>query len=173
LYSSKTDQKDHLALVCGESDGKKLPLVRVHSECMTGDIFHSMRCDCGAQLETAMREIQAYGYGAVVYARQEGRGIGLAKKLHAYELQEQGLDTVEANHELGFDADEREYGIPAQILRDLKMERIKLLTNNPAKILGLEVYDIEVDERISLVLPPSEYNDFYMTTKRDKMGHII
>ena len=120
-----------------------------------------------------MQEIQAYGYGAVVYARQEGRGIGLAKKLHAYELQEQGLDTVEANHELGFDADERDYGISAQILRDLKMERVKLLTNNPAKILGLEVYGIEVDERVSLILPPSEYNGFYMATKRDKMGHII
>ena len=173
MYSSKADQKDHLALVCGESDGKKLPLVRVHSECMTGDIFHSMRCDCGSQLEASMQEIQAYGYGAVVYARQEGRGIGLAKKLHAYELQEQGLDTVEANHELGFDADERDYGISAQILRDLKMERVKLLTNNPAKILGLEVYGIEVDERVSLILPPSEYNGFYMATKRDKMGHII
>jgi len=173
LYSSKSDQKDHLALLCGEPDGNKLPLVRVHSECMTGDIFNSMRCDCGKQLEASMKEIQAYGYGAVVYARQEGRGIGLAKKLHAYELQEQGLDTVEANHKLGFDADERDYGISAQILRDIQMEQVKLLTNNPAKILGLETYGIEVVERVSLILPTSEHNDFYIATKRDKMGHII
>ena len=173
LYSSKSDQKDHLALVCGEPDGNKLPLVRVHSECMTGDIFNSMRCDCGEQLEVSMKEIQEHGFGAVIYARQEGRGIGLAHKLHAYELQEQGLDTVEANHELGFDADERDYVIPAQILKDLQMEQVKLLTNNPAKILGLEMYGIEVVERVSLILPASEHNDFYMATKRDKMGHII
>ena len=120
-----------------------------------------------------MKEIQEHGFGAVIYARQEGRGIGLAHKLHAYELQEQGLDTVEANHELGFAADERDYVIPAQILRDLQMEQVKLLTNNPAKILGLEMYGIEVVERVSLILPTSEYNDFYMATKRDKMGHII
>ena len=173
LYSSKSDQKDHLALLCGKPDGKKLPLIRVHSECMTGDIFSSMRCDCGEQLEVSMKEIQEHGFGAVIYARQEGRGIGLAHKLHAYELQEQGLDTVEANHELGFAADERDYVIPAQILRDLQMEQVKLLTNNPAKIAGLEMYGIEVVERVSLILPPSEHNDFYLATKRDKMGHII
>ena len=173
LYSSQVDGKDHLALVCGEPDGDRLPLVRVHSECMTGDVFHSLRCDCGLQLDTAMREIQAYGYGAVVYARQEGRGIGLAMKLHAYELQEQGLDTVEANEKLGFEADLRDYCVAAQMLRDLKMDRVRLLTNNPSKVSGLEMYDVEVEERVSLVLPASEYNDFYMSTKRDKMGHII
>ncbi len=173
LYSSQVDGKDHLALVCGEPDGDRLPLVRVHSECMTGDVFHSLRCDCGLQLDTAMREIQAYGYGAVVYARQEGRGIGLAMKLHAYELQEQGLDTVEANEKLGFEADLRDYCVAAQMLRDLKMDRVRLLTNNPSKVSGLEMYDVEVEERVSLVLPASEHNDFYMSTKRDKMGHII
>ena len=173
LYSSQVDGKDHLALVCGEPDGDRLPLVRVHSECMTGDVFHSLRCDCGLQLDTAMREIQAYGYGAVVYARQEGRGIGLAMKLHAYELQEQGLDTVEANEKLGFEADLRDYCVAAQMLRDLKMDRVRLLTNNPSKVSGLEMYDVEVVERVSLVLPASEHNDFYMSTKRDKMGHII
>jgi 3,4-dihydroxy 2-butanone 4-phosphate synthase/GTP cyclohydrolase II len=173
LYSSKTDSSDHLALVCGEPEEGKLPLVRVHSECMTGDVFHSLRCDCGVQLKTAMQEIQAYGYGAVVYARQEGRGIGLAMKLHAYELQEQGLDTVEANEKLGFEADLRDYCVAAQILRDLNMDRIKLLTNNPAKVSGLEMYDVEVSERVSLVLPTQKHNDFYMSTKRDKMGHII
>tara|TARA_A100001015_G_scaffold306687_1_gene401364 strand:- start:533 stop:913 length:381 start_codon:yes stop_codon:yes gene_type:complete len=125
------------------------------------------------QLDTAMREIQAYGYGAVVYARQEGRGIGLAMKLHAYELQEQGLDTVEANEKLGFEADLRDYCVAAQMLRDLKMDRVRLLTNNPSKVSGLEMYDVEVEERVSLVLPASEHNDFYMSTKRDKMGHII
>ena len=173
LYSSLTDQKDHLALVCGEPSEDKVPLIRVHSECLTGDIFHSMRCDCGAQLETAMQEIQAHGYGAVVYARQEGRGIGLAAKLHAYELQEQGLDTVEANKELGFGADLRDYGIAAQILRDLEMQTINLMTNNPAKVSGLEKYGVEIKDRVPLVLPATKHNDFYMSTKRDKMGHII
>jgi 3,4-dihydroxy 2-butanone 4-phosphate synthase/GTP cyclohydrolase II len=173
LYSSKTDSSDHLALVCGEPEAGKLPLVRVHSECMTGDVFHSLRCDCGEQLKTAMQAIQAYGYGAVVYARQEGRGIGLAMKLHAYELQEQGLDTVEANEKLGFEADLRDYCVAAQMLHDLNMDKIKLLTNNPAKVSGLEMYDVEVSERVSLVLPTQEHNDFYISTKRDKMGHII
>lgn len=173
LYSALTDQKDHLALVCGEPSEDKVPLVRVHSECLTGDIFHSMRCDCGAQLETAMQEIQAHGHGAVVYARQEGRGIGLAAKLHAYELQEQGLDTVEANKELGFGADLRDYGIAAQILRDLEMQTINLMTNNPAKVSGLEKYGVEIKDRVPLVLPATKHNDFYMSTKRDKMGHII
>ena len=173
LYSSQVDGKDHLALVCGEPDWDRLPLVRVHSGCMTGVVFHALRCDRWLQLDTAMREIQAYGYGAVVYARQEGRGIGLAMKLHAYELQEQGLDTVEANEKLGFEADLRDYCVAAQMLRDLKMDRVRLLTNNPSKVSGLEMYDVEVEERVSLVLPASEHNDFYMSTKRDKMGHII
>lgn len=173
LYSSIVDHKDHLALVCGNAGSGKEPLVRVHSECLTGDVFHSQRCDCGAQLHAAMMAIQAHGYGAIVYMRQEGRGIGLAKKLHAYELQEKGMDTVEANEHLGFEADLRDYGVGAQILRDLGMVKVRLLTNNPAKISGLDKYGIEIVARMPLVLPPSEYNDFYLATKRDKMGHII
>ena len=173
LYSSKVDKKDHLALVCGDESSGKKPLVRVHSECLTGDVFHSLRCDCGQQLHAAMHAIQKHGYGAIVYMRQEGRGIGLAKKLHAYELQEKGMDTVEANEHLGFDADLRDYGVGAQILNDMGMREIDLLTNNPAKIEGLDSYGIKVNERVPLVLPPGEHNDFYMATKRDKMGHII
>lgn len=173
LYSSMVDNKDHLALVCGDASSDKIPLVRVHSECLTGDVFHSMRCDCGAQLHAAMHAIQNYGYGAIVYMRQEGRGIGLAKKLHAYELQEKGMDTVEANEHLGFNADLRDYGVGAQILQDLDMNKINLLTNNPAKIEGLDSYGIEICERMPLVLPPSEHNASYLTTKREKMGHII
>ena len=173
LYSSQVDNKDHLALVCGDASSGKTPLVRVHSECLTGDVFHSMRCDCGAQLHAAMEAVQQHGYGAIVYMRQEGRGIGLAKKLHAYELQEQGMDTVEANEHLGFDADLRDYGIGAQILKDLGMKKINLLTNNPAKIEGLDKYGIAVNERVSLVFKPGEHNDFYLATKRDKMGHML
>jgi 3,4-dihydroxy 2-butanone 4-phosphate synthase/GTP cyclohydrolase II len=173
LYSSKVDNKDHLALVCGDSSSGKTPLVRVHSECLTGDVFHSMRCDCGAQLHASMKAIQEHGYGAIVYMRQEGRGIGLAKKLHAYELQEQGMDTVEANEHLGFDADLRDYGIGAQILADLDMNKINLLTNNPAKITGLDKYGVVVEERIPLVLEPGEHNDFYLSTKKEKMGHML
>ncbi len=173
LYSSKVDQKDHLALVCGDASSGKLPLVRVHSECLTGDVFHSMRCDCGAQLHAAMKAVQKHGYGAIVYMRQEGRGIGLAKKLHAYELQEKGMDTVEANVHLGFGADLRDYGVGAQILEDLGMNKVKLLTNNPAKIEGLDRYGIDISERVPLVLPPSEHNATYLETKRDKLGHII
>jgi 3,4-dihydroxy 2-butanone 4-phosphate synthase/GTP cyclohydrolase II len=173
LYSSMVDSNDHLALVCGDASSGNVPLVRVHSECLTGDVFHSLRCDCGAQLHAAMHAVQKHGYGAIVYMRQEGRGIGLAKKLHAYELQEKGMDTVEANEHLGFDADLRDYGIGAQILEDLGMNRINLLTNNPAKIEGLDSYGIEINERVPLVLTPSEHNVSYLTTKRDKMGHII
>ena len=173
LYNSVVDNKNHLALVCGSPESGKTPLVRVHSECLTGDVFHSMRCDCGAQLHAAMEAIQRHGYGAVVYMRQEGRGIGLAKKIHAYELQEQGMDTVEANEHLGFNADLRDYGIGAQILRDLGMTKINLLTNNPAKISGLDKYGIEVAERVPLVLPKHEHNEKYLDTKRDKMGHIM
>lgn len=173
LYSSKVDNKDHLALVCGDASSGKVPLVRVHSECLTGDVFHSLRCDCGQQLHAAMHAVQEYGYGAIVYMRQEGRGIGLAKKLHAYELQEKGMDTVEANEHLGFDADLRDYGIGAQVLNDLGMQKIKLLTNNPAKIKGLDEYGIEVEERVPLALKAGKHNDFYLATKRDKMGHIL
>jgi 3,4-dihydroxy 2-butanone 4-phosphate synthase/GTP cyclohydrolase II len=173
LYSSVVDDKHHLALVAGSPDSGKVPLVRVHSECLTGDVFGSLRCDCGPQIQMAMKMVQDYGYGAVVYMRQEGRGIGLAKKIHAYELQEQGMDTVEANVHLGFDADLRDYGIGAQILRDLGMDKIKLVTNNPAKIEGLDKYGIEVEERVPLVLPTSKHNERYLSTKRDKMGHWI
>jgi 3,4-dihydroxy 2-butanone 4-phosphate synthase/GTP cyclohydrolase II len=173
LYSSKVDNKDHLALICGDTSSGKIPMVRVHSECLTGDVFHSARCDCGAQLHAAMHDVQEHGYGAIVYMRQEGRGIGLAKKLHAYELQENGMDTVEANEHLGFDADLRDYGVGAQILADLGMKKIRLLTNNPSKISGLDKYGIEVVERIPLVLKPGKHNDFYLATKRDKMGHLI
>jgi len=173
LYSAIVDKKDHLALVCGNADSGKVPLVRVHSECLTGDVFHSQRCDCGAQLNASMVEIQKHGYGAIVYMRQEGRGIGLAKKIHAYELQEKGLDTVEANEHLGFEADLRDYGIGAQILCDMGMKKINLLTNNPSKIRGLDKYGIEVVERTPLVLPISKHADQYIATKRDKMGHII
>lgn len=173
LYNSEVDNKDHLALVCGEPSSGKIPLVRVHSECLTGDVFGSQRCDCGAQLQEAMKMVQAHGYGAIVYMRQEGRGIGLAKKIHAYELQEQGMDTVEANEHLGFNPDLRDYGIGAQILRDLAMPKINLITNNPAKIEGLGRYGVQVAERIPLVLPSTAHNDYYMATKRDKMGHIL
>jgi len=173
LYRSDVDRKDHLALVCGSPESGKMPLVRVHSECLTGDVFHSMRCDCGAQLHAAMQAVQERGYGAIVYMRQEGRGIGLAKKIHAYELQEKGMDTVEANEHLGFNADLRDYGIGAQILHDLGMAKIDLLTNNPAKIQGLDKYGIGIGERVPLVLPTHEHNDRYISTKRDKMGHII
>lgn len=173
LYSSAVDNKDHLALVCGDASSGKTPLVRVHSECLTGDVFHSLRCDCGQQLHAAMHAVQKHGYGAIVYMRQEGRGIGLAKKLHAYELQEKGMDTVEANEHLGFDADLRDYGIGAQVLNDLGMQKIKLLTNNPAKIKGLDEYGIEVEERVPLALEAGQHNDFYLATKRDKMGHIL
>lgn len=173
LYSSTVDNKDHLALVCGSPESGKTPLVRVHSECLTGDVFHSMRCDCGAQLHAAMHAVQEHGYGAIVYMRQEGRGIGLAKKIHAYELQEKGMDTVEANEHLGFDADLRDYGIGAQILRELGMVKIALLTNNPAKIEGLDKYGIEVEQRVPLALPTHEHNDRYIATKREKLGHII
>jgi 3,4-dihydroxy 2-butanone 4-phosphate synthase/GTP cyclohydrolase II len=174
IYSSVVDDKDHLALFIGEPTPEKPhPLVRVHSECLTGDVFGSQRCDCGAQLQQAMQMISDYGYGALVYMRQEGRGIGLTKKIHAYELQDQGMDTVEANVELGFAADLRDYGIGAQILKDLKMRQIQLITNNPAKIEGLDKYGIEIVERVPIVLPSTPHNARYMDTKRDKMKHML
>jgi 3,4-dihydroxy 2-butanone 4-phosphate synthase/GTP cyclohydrolase II len=174
IYSSLVDDKDHLALFLGKPTAEKpYPLVRVHSECLTGDVFGSARCDCGDQLQCAMKMIGEYGYGAIVYMRQEGRGIGLTKKIHAYELQDQGLDTVEANVQLGFAADLRDYGIGAQILEDLGMTKIRLLTNNPAKIEGLDKYGIEIVERVSIVLPSTPHNVRYMNTKRDKMKHML
>lgn len=173
LYRSLPDDHHHLALVMGRPAEQPAPLVRVHSECLTGDVFGSLRCDCGTQLKAAMERIAAEGHGVVLYMRQEGRGIGLAKKLHAYELQEAGLDTVEANQKLGFDADLRDYGIGAQILADLGLKRIRLLTNNPRKIIGLKGHGLEVVERVALVLPTTEHNERYLETKRTKMGHWL
>jgi len=148
-------------------------LVRVHSECLTGDVFGSMRCDCGAQLHEAMRMIEQEGRGVVVYMRQEGRGIGLMNKIRAYELQDNGMDTVEANVHLGFAPDPREYGIGAQILTDLGVRRMRLLTNNPVKRAGLEGYGLEVVNLVPIQIPPNEINARYLQTKRDKLGHLL
>ncbi|MBE6359122.1 MAG: bifunctional 3,4-dihydroxy-2-butanone-4-phosphate synthase/GTP cyclohydrolase II [Lentisphaerae bacterium] len=173
LYRSQTDNAEHLALVCGDVKDKKSVLVRVHSECLTGDVFGSARCDCGDQLHTAMKRIAAEGCGVLVYMRQEGRGIGLENKLHAYKLQEQGCDTVEANEKLGFPADLREYGIGAQILLDLGVKSIRLLTNNPAKLIGLDGYGLVIEKREAIVIDPVENNEFYLKTKKDRMGHLL
>jgi 3,4-dihydroxy 2-butanone 4-phosphate synthase/GTP cyclohydrolase II len=172
-YQSVLDGREHVALVKGELGGKANVLVRMHSECMTGDVFGSTRCDCGEQLEAAMRRIEEEGQGAIVYLRQEGRGIGLANKIRAYQLQDEGMDTVEANESLGFKPDLRDYGIGAQILLDLELHSIRLLTNNPRKIVGLDGYDIEVTGREPLVVEPGEHNERYLDTKRSKLGHIL
>jgi 3,4-dihydroxy 2-butanone 4-phosphate synthase/GTP cyclohydrolase II len=173
LYESKLDAKHHLALVCGEVDGKRNVLVRVHSECLTGDVFGSRRCDCGPQLHQAMRQVAEAGCGVVVYMRQEGRGIGLAPKIKAYKLQEQGYDTVEANQKLGFDMDLREYGLGAQILVDLGLKTIRLLTNNPRKIVGLDGYGLDVVEQLPIKVKPNPHNARYLKTKREKLGHLL
>ncbi|HOP06848.1 MAG TPA: bifunctional 3,4-dihydroxy-2-butanone-4-phosphate synthase/GTP cyclohydrolase II [candidate division Zixibacteria bacterium] len=173
LYKADIDHHHHLALVKGEVAGKKDVLVRVHSSCLTGDVFGSYRCDCGNQLHAAMRAVDQEGTGVVLYMRQEGRGIGLANKILAYKLQEAGRDTVEANEELGFEADLRDYGIGAQILCDLGLTSIRLLTNNPRKVIGLKGYGLEITERIPLQIPPSKYNQAYLQTKRDKLGHLL
>lgn len=172
-YESKLDGKCHLAIMKGDVRGKKDVLVRVHSECLTGDALGSMRCDCGEQLATALKKIEAEGCGVVLYMRQEGRGIGLANKMRAYELQDQGKDTVEANVLLGFAPDERDYGIGAQILADLGLSSIRLMTNNPAKRAGLEGYGLSITERVPLVMPVNEYDKNYMKVKGAKMGHIL
>jgi 3,4-dihydroxy 2-butanone 4-phosphate synthase/GTP cyclohydrolase II len=172
-YRSLVDDREHLALVKGEISGERNILVRMHSECLTGDVFGSRRCDCGEQLATAMQRIQQEGKGAIVYLRQEGRGIGLGNKLRAYALQDQGHDTVEANAALGFKPDLRDYGIGAQILLDLGLHSIRLLTNNPRKIVGLDGYDLEIVGREPLQVEPGEHNERYLETKRSKLGHIL
>ena len=173
LYRSKIDMQHHLAVVYGEVAGKSNVLVRVHSECLTGDVFGSRRCDCGAQLHQAMRQVAQAGRGVVVYMRQEGRGIGLAPKIKAYKLQEQGFDTVEANQQLGFNMDLREYGMGAQILVDLGLKTIRLLTNNPRKVVGLEGYGLEIVEQVPIRIKPNPHNLRYLNTKREKLGHLL
>ncbi len=173
IYKNIIDEKEHLALVKGNINPEEPVLVRMHSECLTGDVFHSLRCDCHDQLNQAIEMINKNGNGILVYMRQEGRGIGLSNKILAYRLQDQGRDTVEANEELGFKADLRDYGIGAQILLDLGVKKIKLLTNNPKKIVGLKGYALEIVERIPIEIPPNNINFKYLKTKRDKMGHLI
>ena len=174
VYTNSVDRLEHVALVKGDITKAERVLVRVHSECLTGDVFGSSRCDCGLQLRAAMAMIEQEGCGIVLYMRQEGRGIGLINKLKAYCLQdEEGVDTVEANHRLGFKSDLRDYGIGAQILRDLGVTKMAILTNNPKKIVGLEGYGIEVVERLPLEIPPSKDNKGYLLCKRDRMGHLI
>ena len=172
-YCGLVDNEVHLALVHGQIDPDKPALVRVHSECLTGDVFHSLRCDCGEQLAAAMQRIGLADSGVLVYLRQEGRGIGLANKLAAYALQDQGKDTVEANEALGFAPDLRNYGIGAQILRDVGVSRMRLMTNNPRKIVGLEGYGLEIVERVPLEMPPNDVNANYLMTKRIKLGHLF
>lgn len=172
-YESKLDGKTHLAIVKGNIKGKENVLVRVHSECLTGDALGSLRCDCGDQLATALKRIEAEGTGVVLYMRQEGRGIGLGNKMRAYELQDQGKDTVEANVLLGFAPDQRDYGIGAQILSDLGLSTIRLMTNNPAKRAGLEGYGLKIVERVPLEIKSNEFNQKYMHIKKTKMGHIL
>jgi 3,4-dihydroxy 2-butanone 4-phosphate synthase/GTP cyclohydrolase II len=173
LYESLVERDHHVALVLGEPEKQPSALVRVHSECLTGDVFHSLRCDCGNQLHRAMEIVGNERHGVILYMRQEGRGIGLANKIHAYALQDKGLDTVEANAELGFDADLRDYGTGAQILSDLGLKNIRLLTNNPRKVVGLEGYGLKITERIPIVSEPGVDNTRYLNTKRDKLGHLI
>ena len=172
-YTQKDSNLTHLALKKGEWEKDEPVLCRVHSSCVTGDIFGSCKCDCGEQLHTAMQMIEKEGKGLVVYMSQEGRGIGLVNKLKAYHLQEQGMDTVDANLALGFKADERDYGIGAQILRDLNATSLRLMSNNPKKRSGLEGYGIKIVENVPLVISPNKYSEKYLRTKREKMGHLL
>ena len=172
-YRNDVDQHEHVAMVKGEVEGHDDVLVRMHSECLTGDVFHSLRCDCGEQLDAAMQKIETEGRGAIVYLRQEGRGIGLVNKLRAYALQDEGMDTVEANLKLGFRPDLRDYGIGAQILLDLGLSRIRILTNNPKKIVGIDGYGLSVTEQVPLGVKPNPHNSDYLRAKRDKMGHLF
>jgi 3,4-dihydroxy 2-butanone 4-phosphate synthase/GTP cyclohydrolase II len=172
-YRSLIDDKHHVAMVKGEVSGAEDVLVRVHSECLTGDVFHSLRCDCGEQLEAALAQIEREGCGVLLYLSQEGRGIGLLNKLRAYKLQEEGLDTVEANLQLGLPADLRDYGIGAQILGDLGLTSIRILTNNPKKIIGMEGYGLSVTEQVPIQSVPNPHNEAYLNAKRDKLGHAL
>ena len=173
LFRSIVDDQLHVALVMGDPRKERAPLVRVHSECLTGDVFGSLRCDCGPQLGKAMEMVAKEGVGVVLYMRQEGRGIGLENKIHAYALQEKGLDTVEANVRLGFQADLRDYGVGAQILSSLGLSRIRLITNNPCKMVGLQAHGLKIAQRIPLVLPANKHSRRYLDTKRKKMGHLL
>jgi 3,4-dihydroxy 2-butanone 4-phosphate synthase/GTP cyclohydrolase II len=172
-FIQKSNGLEHVAILKGKWTKEEPVLVRVHSSCVTGDIFHSYRCDCGPQLHEAMRRIEAEGKGAIVYLNQEGRGIGLFNKIRAYKLQEQGRDTVEANLDLGFEDDERDYGVGASILHELGLGKVRLMTNNPVKRAGLEGYGLTVVENVPLVIPPNAHNEFYLETKRNKMGHFL
>lgn len=173
MYHSEVDQLNHMVLVKGEVHSQKNVLVRVHSQCLTGDVFGSRRCDCGSQLHAAMRQIDDEGAGVIVYMRQEGRGIGLTNKIKAYHLQDNGRDTVEANEDLGFAPDLRDYGVGAQILADLGLTSIRILTNNPKKVVGLKGYGLEITERVPLQVPVSEHAEKYLEAKRTKMGHLL
>ena len=172
-YENDIDELTHLALVMGEPEDKEDVLVRVHSACLTGDALHSLRCDCGTQLEAAMAQIAREGEGVLVYMQQEGRGIGLLNKLKAYNLQDEGLDTVEANQRLGFAPDLRDYGIGAQILKDLGLGRIRLLTNNLTKVAGLRGFGLEISERVPIEIAPNGHNHRYLKTKREKLNHVF
>jgi 3,4-dihydroxy 2-butanone 4-phosphate synthase / GTP cyclohydrolase II len=173
LYRSKLDGQHHLALVKGRIDKNKPTLVRVHSQCLTGDVFASRRCDCGNQMHAALRQIEEEGQGVLVYMRQEGRGIGLAAKIHAYKLQEEGLDTVEANAKLGYATDLRDYGLGAQILFDLGVRQFRFLTNNPKKVVGLEGYGLEMIEQVPIRAEANPHNEKYLETKKTKLGHLL
>lgn len=173
VYLDVLDEREHLALIKGDIRGREKILVRVHSECLTGDVFSSLRCDCGEQLTRSLKMIERVGAGTLLYMRQEGRGIGLSNKIKAYALQEQGLDTVEANEVLGYPADMRDYGMAAQILKDLGLNSIRLITNNPEKIRGLEEYGLSVIERIPIIIKANEKNRFYLEVKQKRMGHLL
>jgi 3,4-dihydroxy 2-butanone 4-phosphate synthase/GTP cyclohydrolase II len=172
-FENQIDRKTHIALVCGEIGNGKDILVRVHSQCLTGDVFHSARCDCGAQLEVAMERIATEGRGILLYLSQEGRGIGLANKIRAYELQDEGFDTVEANERLGFKADQRDYGMGVQILRELGVRSMRLMSNNPRKLVGIEGYGLSVSEWLPIEIAASEGTRKYLKTKKEKLGHKL
>ena len=172
-FRSSIDPSEHVALVMGEIDPEEPALVRVHSECLTGDVFGSMRCDCGEQVDLALRQIAEAGTGVFLYMRQEGRGVGLHNKIRAYALQDTGLDTVEANERIGFPPDLRDYGVGAQILVELGVRKVKLMTNNPRKVVGMDAFGLELVDRVPIAAPPNEYNRRYLETKRDKLGHLL